>query len=282
MLNKNEVERQSTAAWNTWKTKWKNNCHKTRFIPKTSFTTLLGRGKGKTLVQAAFGASLAKHLPTLQANRHRFDLMCCDKAFGFLVKNGITPDYCMLADASVSSDWIGEADTSKTILVANIAANPDWTVRWKGEVVFYANYDNIGSAKVLAPIADVYELIPASSNVSNAQVVFAAQVLGYESQLLVGYDYSWRADGNYYASGDNPKRYYMHHMEVVSPYGYIAQTSSNLYFSSSWLQQFLAKFPLTKVFNCSGEGILTTIPTRGFLEVLNQREKQSRTSKGIQ
>lgn len=279
-LNKEVVEQQSVAAWSTWKTKWMGNCRKTRQIPKSSMSSLLNKCKDKILIQAAFGASLAKQIPFLKENRHKFQLMCCDKAFGFLMENGIVPDYCIIADASVSSEWIKGHDTSNTILIANIAANPEWTVRWKGEVVFYANWDNIGSAKTLSPLAEVFEVIPASSNVSNAQVVFASQVLNPSVQLLVGYDYSWRADGNYYASGDHQKRHLMHHMDVISPWGYLAQTSSNLSFSCLWLQQYLMKFPKVKIFNCSGEGILASVPT-GDLEVMLKRYEKERHLKAV-
>lgn len=277
LLSKEEVHQQSMAAWNAWRTKWIRNCKVNRNVPHDKFASLLNRGEGKILVQAAFGASLRPNLDGLKKERHRVDIACCDKAFGFLMQNGITPDYCIIADASVSSEWQLGFDTAQTVLVANIACNPDWTARWLGPVVFYANWDNIDSARVLAPIADCYEVIPASSNVSNAQVVFASQVLGYKYQLLLGFDYSWREDGDYYASGDNPKRHYMHHLDVVAPEGYIALTSSNLYFSCFWMMQYLMKFPQIKTINCS-DGILGYAPRLPFDRALDFCEKKGGVS----
>ncbi|MDI6756442.1 MAG: DUF115 domain-containing protein [Endomicrobiia bacterium] len=277
LLSKEEVHNQSMAAWNTWRQKWIKNCRINKRVPHEALSSLLNRGKEKILAQAAFGASLRSNIEHLKKYRDKFDLACCDKAFGFLMSHGITPDYCIIADASVSSEWQSGYDTSKTILVSNIAANPEWTVNWKGPIAFYVNWDNIDSAKVLAPIADCREVIAASSNVSNAQVVFASQILGYKYQLLLGYDYSWREDGDYYAGGDSPKRNYMHHLDIIAPEGYIALTSSNLYFSCFWLMQYLMRFPQVKAINCS-DGLLGYLPRMAFDKALDFCEKKGGVS----
>lgn len=279
LLSKDTVQQQSMAAWNTWRDKWKRNCKINRHVPKDTLSSLVNSGKGKILVQVAMGASLTSDkISLLKKERERFDIACCDKAFGLLMAAGIVPDFCIIADASVSAEWQKGYDTSKTTLVANIACNPEWSVNWKGQVCFYANWDNIGSAKVLAPLADVYEVIPASSNVSNAQVVFASQILGYDYQLLVGFDYSWRRDGTYYAGGDSAKRHYMHHLDVVSQAGYLAMTSSNLYFSCFWLMQYLMKYPQIKVINCSEDGILGYVPRMPLQQALKSVSKKEKIS----
>lgn len=255
MFNKNDIQQQSMAAWNQWRPLWIKNCKINRELNTKTFSELLGTGKGKTLVHAAYGHSLSGGLDTIKKNRDKFDLYCCDKAFGYLMENGITPNYCHIADASVKPDWMKGQDTGKTTLIANIAANPAWTMEWKGKIYFYVNWDNIGTAKVLGNIGKCHEVIPASSNVSNAQVVFASQVMGYDKQLLIGYDYSWHEKGSYYAGKDVDKKYWMHHVTVVTPYGYLAKTSTNLIFSCKWLLQFLSKFSNQLIINCSEQGI---------------------------
>lgn len=256
MIAKNEIKQQSMNAWNAWRKLWVANCRETASMDKIAASSLVGVGRGKTLIQCAFGHSLAGMLDTIRRQRIKFDVMCCDKAFGYLMENGIVPDWCVIADASVNTDWIKNQDTSRTTLIANVAANTGWTKGWEGRRVFYVNWDNIGTAKVLGRIAGIYEVIPASSNVSNAQIVFASQVLGYNAQLLVGFDYSWADHGTYYAGQDSEKRYYMHHMDVVSPWGYIAKTSTNLNFSCRWIMQYLMKFYRVNAINCSGQGLL--------------------------
>lgn len=273
-MKEGETQAQSMAAWTTWRTKWIDNCTVNKSVSSVPLAALVNEQQGKILVHAAFGYSLAEHLNLLRQHRHRFALTCCDKAFGFLVANGIIPDYCIIADASVSDEWIDAQDTSRTTLVANVAANPAWTTRWTGRVAFYVNWDNIGTANVLARTAEKWEIIPASSNVSNAQVVFGAQVLNPSVHLLVGYDYSWEAGSWYYASKDSDKRYYMHHADVVSPYGTMCETSSNLLFSCNWLMQYMMKFPQVSVWNCSGRGLLTHPPRRPLVSALDAAERR--------
>lgn len=256
MLTQNDVHNQSVQAWETWKQKWIKNCNITKELKKVPITEMLNRAKDKILVQCAFGYSLSLNLDELRKNQDKVEILCCDKAFGYLMENEITPTYCIIADASVGAEWMKEQDTSKTILFANVAANPEWTTAWKGPVSFFVNFDNIGTANILGKVAGVYDCIPASSNVSNAQIVLASQILNPRVQLLLGFDYSWSDDGKYYASGDSEKRHYMHHADVVSPYGYIARSSANLVFSRNWIMQFLMKFPAITAVNCSGAGYL--------------------------
>ena len=256
MLNQKDIQQQSEAAWNVWKNKWLDNCRVNKALKKGKLSDLLDHAKGKVLIQAAFGYSLSKHIDLLKKYKDKVEVMCCDKAFGYLMENGIIPTYCLIADASVTIDWIKGQDISKTILLSNVAANPEWTLNWKGPLYFYVNWDNIGTAHILGRAADCWEVIPASSNVSNAQVVLATQILNADYNLLTGYDYSWEDDGDYYASGASPKKDYMHHADMISPYGYLAKTSSNLMFSCNWLAQYLMKFNTLKVINCSERGIL--------------------------
>jgi len=256
LLDQKDVRAQSENAWNTWKYKWLKNCAINKDLNRISLKTLVNECRDHILIQAAFGHSLSLHLDTIKAYRGKVKVMCCDKAYGYLMDAGIVPDYCIIADASVTTDWQNGHDTSETTLFANIACNPEWTKEWKGRLVFYVNWDNIGTADRLAKAGNCYEAIPASSNVSNAQVVLASQVLNPTAQFLVGYDYSWEEGGNYYAAKDSEKRHYMHHSDVISFDGKLTQTSSNLMFSCYWLMQFLAKFSDRGVVNCSERGIL--------------------------
>jgi len=270
-INSDEIQQQSMAAWNQWRDLWVKNAKLNSEVNKRSFFELLHKGKGKKLLQCAFGYSLKENLEDIKLNRGMYDIYCCDKAFGLLKDNGITPEYCHVADAQVSADWIGKHDTSKTILIANIAANPAWTLEWKGPIYFYTNWDNIATADILGKIGNCFDVIPASSNVSNSQVVFASQVLDYDKQFLIGFDYSWEDDGAYYAGPGtcaNNKQYYMHHATVITSFGNLAKTSTNLIFSCKWLLSYILKFSKQKIINCSERGILTIPEMMSFREAL--------------
>lgn len=275
MISEKDIQQQSVNAWNQWRSLWIDNARANGNLLHDPLSKYLDHCKGEVLVQAAFGHSLSTHLDTIKEYRNTIKIMCCDKAFGYLSENGIVPDYCLIADASVSMDWIGTADTSKTILFSNIAAKTDWTSKWEGPRVFYVNWDNLGTAKILGAIGRCREVIPASSNVSNAQIVLASQVLNPKVQILTGYDYSWQDDGNYYASMDSEKRHYMHHIDAISPYGNIVKTSSNLSFSCNWLMQYLYKFGGLNIINASERGLLDIdrkMPMRRALESFVKKE----------
>ena len=103
----------------------------------------------------------------------------------------------------------------------------------------------------------------------NTVVVFAAQVLGYDEYLLLGYDYCWGDKDNYYAFKDSEKRYRMKHINLVDLSGRLVNTSQNLLFSSRWLSDYYSKIlrHQTRIYNCSGQGILR-IPEANLIKKL--------------
>jgi len=237
-------------------------------------------GVGKTLVSCAMGASLEKHVDTLKKYRDRFDIITCDKGFKVLVDKGITPDYVQLADTNVETKWMGGDDsplwekTQGVALLSTPYGNHEWTKRWKGPIYFYVNKDAIRSEKRFGQLMPNMRVIPASTNVSNAMIVFATgsdeakheNFMGYDRILLTGYDYSWKIGQNYYAFNDpKPKRFYMSHRVLMGIDNEAVNTSQNLFFSMKWMYSYLSQHPYLAVTNCSGEGILN-ISHRGVLE----------------
>lgn len=233
-------------------------------------------GVGKFLICAAMGESLEESVGLIQKNRDRVEVLTCDKGFGALLDHGIKADYVMLCDCNILPKWIDPyiEETRGVKLISTVYANVSWTTRWKGPRYFYVNKDAIQTEKIFSAIFnnDV-RVIPASTNVSNAMVVFFTGCdeisntnwAGYEKYLLTGYDYSWRPNGNYYAwSNPLPKRNYMHHRTMLDMNNDWCFTSENLFFSAKWLYSYLTTFNMPVV-NCSNRGMLLT-PTRGNLE----------------
>jgi hypothetical protein len=251
-LTKEDINKQSVGTWTRWKHDWINNSIINKNIENKEIKELLNYGEGKNLLQVAFGNSLKQNIDKIKeiSQRDDFDIFCCDKAFGYLMENKIIPDFCLVADANIDDIWFKEYDTSNTRLIANISSNPKWTQHWKGEIYFYVNWDSISTAKIIGKIGNCYDVIPAASNVSNAQVVFANQIMDYNWQVLVGFDYSWKTD-KYYAIGDyKEKKAWMNHMTLISKNNEIIQTSVNLMFSAQWMSMYLQKTK-AKVINCS-------------------------------
>lgn len=267
MLDYKAVKHQSQEVFKNFEKKWKAhseiNC-KLSFEHPDKFRNI---GLGKNMVFVAMGASLEKDIESLAKYQDRVDIMCCDKAFGKLMEHGIKPKYVMLADANVSLEWAKKwiDHTGDVCLISTVYANPEWTTAWKGPRTFYINKDAIGSEKNFMPMwGDKMRIIPASSNVSNAMVVFMLgcddnlriNYAGYQNYYLTGFDYSWEPDGNYYAF-ENPiaKRHYMNHRTFIDGQKNICHTSENLIFSAKWLMQYIDTFKIPVV-NCSGRGLL--------------------------
>jgi hypothetical protein len=287
-----EVRNQSRQVWGHYGKKWLEHAEINAKLPRIPASAFINIGLGKTLLCVAMGESLEANIDTIKKYRDRFDILTCDKGFGKLLDHGIKADYVELADAAIDYDkWLKPyIDQTKGVkLISTVYANPAWTTAWQGEICFYMNKDAIASEKHFAPMfGDDMRVIPASSNVSNAMVVFMTgcdeysrvNYSGYQRIFLIGYDYSWRPDGNYYA-WDNPipKRHYMAHRVMMDINGDVVWSSENLVFSAQWLTQYVNTFGLP-VINLSGRGILD-IPMRGNMEQQFSRLNADKRVPGI-
>lgn len=275
-LTYQDVKKQSEAVFGQFgHSKWipyaKENC---KHPNRKDANDLAGKGVGKVLLCVALGASLEEQAEIIKKYRHKIDIICVDKALKPLLEHGIKPDYVMLCDCNIVWQKWGpkEEETEGISLIATPYANLDWTRKWRGPIYFYCNRDAIGSEKIFTEImGENTRTIPASSNVGNAQLVFMTgndewnigTFSGYEKYILIGYDFSWKLDRNYYAwSNPKPKRYYMNHLRMIDKNFDMVFTSENLKFSAKWMNQYIRAWKLNVV-NCSG-GILDTMA--GVLE----------------
>lgn len=276
-LTYSDTKKQSLQVFGQFGEKtWIPNAKINAELTRKNANELKNIGLGKVLVLAAMGESLEDHIETIKKYRDKIDLMVCDKAYAVMMEHGIKPDYCMVCDANIPFRHIEKyIDTTEgTKLIATPYANPEWTKGWKGERYFYVNKDSIESENIFLPIMGKdSRVIPASTNVSNAMLVFMMgydekariNFTAYEKFILTGYDYSWRPEGNYYAfNNPKPKRYYMKHMTLLDMNKDYVYSSHNLVFSARWLYDYIM-YHRPPVINCSGRGILD-IPFKGKLE----------------
>ena len=272
MLSPNEVLAQSKAAFGQWEQKWRDHAKENgefyhKYL-KNSHKDLLYNEAGKTFLCIAYAPSFEDNIDVLVEHKDNPAIVmgCVDKCLGDLLRHEIKPKYVFLADAGISYEQWCEPylDQIEGIyLISNITANPKWAKGWHengGQVYFYVNKDNIQSEEIFSQIANYKEVIPASSNVGNSVLVFSTQLLGAVEYLLVGYDYCFGKEDNYYAFNDSDKRYWMSHTIAVDGIGRIVNTSQNLLFSAKWLTDFYKGYLMIKGFqawNCSGKGILS-------------------------
>lgn len=267
LLSSDDVRKQSQSVWGQFgESVWIPNAKKNAQLKTRNLHELQHSGIGKFAVLVAMGSSLEKQVDLIKKYRDKVDVICCDKVFGPLYDHGVKADVVVIADASIPFHYIKDhiQHTDGVKLFATPYANTEWTHAWKGPIYFYLNQDAIETEQVFKPIMGDLRMIPASSNVSNAMCVLWTNCEnkknenwgGYEAYYLVGYDYSWPIDGNYYAwSNPKPKRHYMNHRTIVDMAGNVVFTSENLLFSCKWLISYATTFNLP-VFNASMQGLL--------------------------
>jgi len=269
-LSEKKVVAQSKGAYKQWAELWqehaKINSRHAPFKPLTDFANI---GVGKACLLVANGYSLEENIEVIKAHQGKVDILCCDKTLGHLLNHGIKPTFCLVADAMVNYEkymapW--KDQLQDTILFSNICGNPKWAAlgNWKDKY-FFVNRDVIRTELEFMQLSGCSNTIPAGTNVSNAMVVFLTQsdnsgrknFFGYDKLLLIGYDYSWRHNGKYYAFDDaaDGKKHYMKHVYCVTKAGSYAYSSSNLIFSAQWLEQYINGFNLPVV-QCSQETVL--------------------------
>jgi hypothetical protein len=279
MAKKLDVVNQSKGAMKQWGNQWRDHAAKHALLaPHKPLTDFENIGIGKACLIVANGYSLEENIETVKALQANVDIMCCDKTLGHLLDHGITPTYCLVADANVDYEkymkpW--ESQLENTILFSGVISNPLWTHNgnWKSKY-FYVNFDAIRTELEFSKISGCNNFIPAGTNVSNAMLLMLTQCsndkrqnfFGYDKYILIGFDFSWRGDGKYYAFDQSGlgKFNYLRHVYTKTRSGSSAFTSNNHLFSCRWLENYLQIFKLPVV-SGSPETLIQGIPV-GDLE----------------
>lgn len=267
-MTHDQIVRQSKQAYKQWAKQWRAHAKEHSVFKMQSFDSLRNTGIGKAVLLCANGYSLEENMDTIKQHKDNVDIIACDKSIGHLLNNGIRPKYCIVCDANVNYEKYlkpFEDQLSDTILIQNVCGNPEWTKNgnWKDKY-FYVNKDVMGYEKEFIELSGCKNVVTAGTNVSNMMVVLLAQadneskqnLFSYDKIILVGFDYSWKHDGGYYAYDwdGGGKRYYMRHVYGISYSGKIIFTSNNLSSSASWLNLYIKAFNLPVV-QCSKDSL---------------------------
>ena len=281
------IKQQSEAAYKQWSRRWKKHSKiHSSLDTKNSIQDFENVGIGKAIVCVANGYSFEENLETLKKYQDKVDIMCCDKTLGHLIDNGIFPTYALVCDAKVNyrkymKKWEDKLD--KTTLFINVNANPQWSHagNWR-EKYFFVNKDIIGSEKEFSELSGCPNVIPAGTNVSNAMLILLTlcdnnlkrNFFGYDKILLIGFDYSWKYGGKYYAFDEagGGKVKYMRHAYITTPSGECAYTSGNLAFSMNWIHEYIKVFQLPVV-QCGKDSILFFGKTHDLEEQIQYKYK---------
>jgi|KBSSwiStaDraftv2_1062776.scaffolds.fasta_scaffold55321_2 hypothetical protein len=280
------IRLQSKAAYKQWAEQWREQAAAHLPYKKKPLRDFENVGIGKAVVCVANGYSFEENIDILREHQNNVDILCCDKTLGHLLDNGIVPTYCMVCDANVNYEKYlkpYEHLLKDTILFINVCANPQWSANgnWKDKY-FFVNQDIIDSHIEFSKLSGCTNFMPAGTNVSNAMVILLSQsdntarrnLFGYDKMILVGYDYSWKDGGKYYAFDEDGggKANYMKHSYITLPSGAFAYTSGNLIFSKNWLAKYIANFNLPVV-QTSKDSLLSFGKVSDLAEQMQYRHK---------
>lgn len=271
MIHKDDIRKQSERAYGQWCKQWREHARiNSKWLMKP-MTDLEHSGIGRAALCVGNGYSLEEEMENIKQLAHHVDIMCCDKSLGHLLRNGIKPTYCNVADANVNYEKYlqpYEDQLSETILFMNVCANPIWAEKgnWKDRY-FFSVMDVLKSEKEWMSLSGCPNMMAAGTNVSNGMVIALTQsdnkgrrnFFGYDKILLIGFDYSWAEDGKYYAYDKEAggKWNYMRHSYLNDQRGKPVYSSSNLIFSARWLDDYIKGFKLPVV-QCTKRSVFTT------------------------
>lgn len=268
-MNDKQIKAQSDAAYKQWAEQWREHCKQHNVFEKKSWNCFENSGIGKAILCVGNGYSFEENIETIKKYKDNVDIICCDKTLGHLINHGISPTFCVVADANVNYEKYLKPFEDKlqdTIIFINACANPQWSYfgNWKDKY-FFVNKDILKSEIEFMQLSGAVNVMPAGTNVSNAMIILITQsdnegrknFFGYDKIIMIGYDYSWKANGGYYAFDwdADGKRNYMTHTYAVSPKGNFIYTSGNLNFSCDWLAKYITTYSLPVV-QCGHDSVL--------------------------
>lgn len=277
-MNHKQIVQQSKNAYKQWAEQWRAQASHHKKWPMKPMANFQFSGIGKAALCVANGYSFEENIDLIKKYQKNVDILCCDKTLGHLLNNGITPTFCLVCDANVSYEKYMEPykdQLKDTVLFMNVCANPKWSDNgnWKDRY-FFVNMDVMGYEKEFSALSGCKNFVTAGTNVSNMMIVLLSQCdnhnirnfFAYDKIILIGYDYSWKLGGKYYAFDDDGggKTNYMRHIYGLSPSGKMIYTSNNLNSSATWIKDYVANFKLPVV-QCSKDSI-AEIGLRGDLE----------------
>jgi len=291
-MNTDQIISQSKNAYKQWCDQWRANAKKHSKCDMKPFEDFRNIGIGKAILCVANGFSLEENIEIIKKYKDNVDIIACDKTLGHLLDHGIKPTYLMVCDANVNYEkylkpW--ENQLQDTILLQNVCGNPLWTFNgnWKDKY-FYVNKDVMHYELEFMELSGCKNQVTAGTNVSNMMIVILNQsdndkkqdLFAYDKIILIGYDYSWKYDGKYYAFDEEAggKKYFMRHVYGISNSGKVIFSSNNLGSSASWLNLYISVFKINAI-QCSPDS-LYTFGREGNLEAQMQyRHKPSDAKK---
>jgi len=196
----NESFENHTEIREQWEKHSEQNLH--RLNKKNSIWNLEDayfKGKEKAMILVGASPCLKDDVHKLHDIDDNFCIVCANSSLKFLLRNGITPKYCIALDADdIDIPQHLDVDTDEVTLLASTAVAPKALDQWKGSIYYMPYY----SVSVPLRRKIRYRLgkgIPGGGN-SMTQAFYVVTVLfGSKTVIFVANEYCFDSKKNYYA-----------------------------------------------------------------------------------
>ncbi len=176
-----------------------NTLKNIQFIPDSSILSDIREHipEGIPAVIVAAGPSVQDDIDVLKKLKGRAVVFAVDKIFGYLMKNGIEPDFVVTLDPKKNVKYFTLNDNITTPLICFYESNHDLLLRHKGKKIFCTSDDFTEELYIKAG-KESPDLMPSGSV---AIIAYSACIkLGFKRIVLVGQDLAYR-DGFSHAGG---------------------------------------------------------------------------------
>jgi len=223
--------------------------------------------KDKTAVIIGSSPAVGKQVEELKELQHDPDFVLCSLSSNlkWLLNNGITPKYCIIVDADVSTgEDLGAIDmelTKNITLIAVTVCYPGTLHMWKGPLYFLALVTDEKRVKKIHK--KMYKNVngngqefPTLMGQFNIMTAFAYAVLGCQIIIFVGNELSYQTKGSTYYVGRTDERDEDRKGVQGDIYGNLVETNHNLMALKISLERFLGILAGAGwFFNCTEAGI---------------------------
>jgi hypothetical protein len=248
---------------------------------------LLDAGVGKTAVIIGAAPSVRSKVSDLRFLQRDsgFLLYSVSSGLGFLLDNGIIPDYCMVMDADPTIARFFETvdERAKDVtLIASVCTDPKIVEKWPGPVKWIAVYSSIKALdrkyrKWYSPVNGCGIMFPALCSQYNTAVAAAYRISGSRILIFVGNDLSFPdgKDSRYYADRNDIKDGWLR-MPHPDIYGNKVYTTYNFMTLKLACEDYLQRMYVESVsmegrapyfFNATESGIFGVSKRHGNLSV---------------
>ncbi len=163
--------------------------------------------KGTTALITAAGPSLNSNIETIKKNRDKFIIFTVNKSLDFLLKNGIIPDFLLVADAQYVSytienlkDFSRNINLISTTRVDSCIYNQDFNAIFN----YYLKNDTFNEA--LANLLPDKIQLNETEGTTVSQAYYSAKIMGCKNIIFSGLDLALK-DEEAYANGEKIKMY---------------------------------------------------------------------------